>query len=108
MEESKTYEKKKICATAKMPIVRIDDKVVEMTQIDDDIINDRLTVRLTAKVYEHTKKEQTIFGDIPRQKFWDYIRRRKQCVALNVRSFDYLSEDGKTSIPAFEVTTVKK
>ena len=108
MDESKTYEKKKIVAIAKMPIVRIDDKVVEMTQVDDDIINDLLTGRLTAKVYERTKKEQTVFGDIPRQKFWDYIRRRKQCVAFNVRSFDYLAEDGKTAIPAFEVTTINK
>ena len=108
MDESKSYKTKKIGAMTKMPIVRIDDKVVEMTQVDDDVIKDLLTVMITAKVYERTKKEQTVFGEIPRQKFWDYIRRRKQCVAFNVRSFDYLAEDGKTAIPAFEVTTINE
>ena len=90
------FEKEKIATMQKISNEIFTDLELQVSQIDNDIIYNTMTMRLSGFIYSNLADERSLDYYFDKPTFLDWILRRKRKATFNLKVKDLLLNPPKT------------
>lgn len=94
--EKINFEKEKVAVMQKISNEVLNDLKLDIAQVDDDFINETMTMRLTGFIYSNLSDERDLEYYFDRPTFLDWLFKRKRKAVFNLIVKDLLLNTPKT------------